>query len=228
MSCISIIPARGGSVGVPRKNLQPINGTPLLAYAIRAASKATSVHRIIVSTDTPEIADLARAEGAEVVMRPASISGCAATSESAISHAAQQLGLMRDEILLFMQCTNPLTLPQDLDLLFETFSHEKADCAFTVTSFHGFLWRKGENGSAEAINHSPAKRLRRQDCPPEFIENGAAYMFRAGDFLKHQNRFFGRTIMVEMPGERTIDIDTPEDLQRASEMLARQNSIQRN
>lgn len=224
MSCTVVIPARGGSKGIPRKNLQPVAGIPLLAHAIRAARGAESVDRVVVSTDDPEIADLARAEGAGVVMRPAELSGDTASSESALLHAVETLNLPADDLLVFMQCTSPLTTSGDVDNLLRALHGENADCAFTVTPFHGFIWKRGADGRAVSVNHDARNRPLRQDREAEFQENGALYVFGVEGFVKHRHRFFGKTVMVEMPASRSLDIDTPEDLTLVGEMLRKRGA----
>ena len=115
---VAIIPARGGSQGIPRKNVLPIAGKPLLAHVIEQALASETVDRVFVSTDDPEIAEAARRHGAGVIDRPAEISGSRASSESALSHALETLEAVgRDEfdLLVFLQCTSPLTSSEDID-----------------------------------------------------------------------------------------------------------------
>ena len=220
--CLAVIPARGGSKGIPGKNLRPVAGAPLLAHAIRAARGARSVNRVVVSTDDDAIAAAARAEGADVVRRPAEISGDTASSESALLHTLESLAAegCRPELLVFLQCTSPLTLAEDIDAAVEALRRKGADTAFTATPFHGFVWREEADGNAAGVNHDKAVRLRRQDRPPEFVENGAVYVMKADHFREKKHRFFGRTVMCEMPAERSLDIDGPEDLALADRILS--------
>ena len=118
MHVIALIPARGGSKGIPRKNLQSLAGKPLIAHTIEHARQARSVGRVVVSTDDAEIAAVSKQYGAEVVWRPAAISGDTASSESALLHALeylQQTEGYESDLLVFLQCTSPLTLPEDID-----------------------------------------------------------------------------------------------------------------
>lgn len=226
-ACVAIIPARGGSKGIPGKNLRPVAGAPLLAHAIRAARGANHVDRVVVSTDDEAIAAAARAEGAEVIRRPAGISGDTASSESALLHALEQLAAAenyRPDLLVFLQCTSPLTLPEDVDAAVEALLGAEADTAFTASPFHGFVWRVGPAGEAVGVNHDKATRPRRQDREPEYVENGAVYVMRVRPFLEAKHRFFGKTVLAVMPPERSLDIDEPADLARASERLAARNA----
>ena len=224
MECVAIIPARGGSKGIPGKNLRPVAGVPLVAHVLRAARGAKHVSRVVVSTDDDAIAAAARAEGADVVRRPAEISGDTASSESALLHALAVLAATegyRPELLVFMQCTSPLTLPEDVDAAVEALVQKQADTAFTVAPFHGFIWAETPSGESIGLNHDKSNRPRRQDRKPEYLENGAVYVMKVAPFLEKKHRFFGKTVMSVMPEERTLDIDEPADLERAGQQLAR-------
>ena len=221
-SVVAIIPARGGSKGVPRKNVRAVAGKPLLAWNIEAALGAKSVDLVVVSTDDDEIAGVAERYGARVVRRPAEISGDTATSESALLHA---LGALRDEgcnpdILVFMQCTSPLTASEDIDGCVDTLLKEDADSAFTAKEFFYFVWKRLPDGSADGINHDKRFRPRRQDREPQYEENGAVYAMKTDGFLAARHRFFGKTVMSLMPESRCYEIDTEFDLEVAGRLLA--------
>jgi YrbI family 3-deoxy-D-manno-octulosonate 8-phosphate phosphatase len=213
IACCAVIPARGGSKGIPGKNLERIAGQPLIAWTIQAARRARFVQRVIVSTDDPAIAAVAREYGAEVVVRPAELSGDTASSESALLHALDQLET-QPELLVFLQCTSPLTEAQDIDGTVQLLLDQKADSACSAARFHYFLWRSGPE-QADGINHDKRVRLRRQDREPEFLETGAVYVMRAAGFRAARHRFFGKTVLYETPAERVCEIDEPIDLQLA-------------
>jgi CMP-N-acetylneuraminic acid synthetase len=175
----------GGAKGIPGKNLRPVLGVPLISYAIRSANKARNVTRVVVSTDDPKIASVAEQEGADVVECPAEISGDTASSESAIVHTLSSLAASESyhpDLLVFMQCTSPLTLPEDIDVAITTLLETKADSVFTASPFHGFIWRAGKYGNAVEVNHDKSKRERRQDRVSEVVENGAVYVMRTSGF----------------------------------------------
>jgi YrbI family 3-deoxy-D-manno-octulosonate 8-phosphate phosphatase len=220
--CLAVIPARGGSKGVPRKNVRDLAGKPLVAHTIQAALGAARITRVVVSTDDAEIAAAARRWGAGVVERPAEISGDKATSESAVLHALDSLreqGGYEPELVMLIQCTSPLTTAADLDGLVETLQNERADSAFAAAPFHHFLWRRGPDGAAQGINHEGKKRKRRQDLEPQFLENGAAYVMRTELFRQSHERFCGRTVPFVMDAERTLEIDDPLDFVKAEAVL---------
>lgn len=215
-TCVAVIPARGGSKGVPRKNLRTLAGQPLLAHIIGAARAARRVSRVLVSTDDDEIARVATTYGADVVRRPAVISGDTAASELAVLHALETYrpGGNMPALTAFLQATSPLTLPEDIDGAIETLRAAHADACFTAMPFTHFLWRE-EGGSAVGINHDPRRRQMRQQMAPQYLENGAVYVMRSEGFLEARHRFFGKTVIHVMPGERCLEIDSVEDFARA-------------
>lgn len=222
MTGLAIVPARGGSKGIPRKNLLPLAGKPLLAHTIEQARRAHSVSRLAVSTDDAEIGAVAQAYGAEVIWRPAAISGDTATSESALLHVIGTLQQEQDplpELIIFLQCTSPLTLAEDIDGVVHALLTEEADTALAVTPFHYFLWQQGKDGDAVGVNHDKRVRLLRQQRTPEYRETGAVYVMRTAGFLKTKHRFFGKTALYVVPPERCLEIDEPFDFQLAEWLL---------
>ena len=186
---LAVIPARGGSKGVPGKNLAPVGGVPLVVRAIRAATAAHRVTAVAVSTDDPAIAAAASRAGAIAVHRPD-----------------------RPEVVLLVQCTSPFLTAGDIDAVVSAVLDTGADTAFTAASFHGFIWR---DAGATGVNHDPRGRLRRQDREPEWLETGAAYAMRADGFAEQGRRFFGRTVAVPTDPARVLEVDEPADLARA-------------
>jgi len=222
MDLLAIIPARGSSKGIPRKNVRLLAGKPLIAYTIENAQKAKSVKRVVVSTDDPEIATISKQYGAEVIIRPPEISGDTAPSEAALLHVLDKLSSTegyKPDLLVFLQCTSPLTLPEDIDGTVQVLLEEDADSALTVTPFYHFLWRRDESGNAVGINHDKRVRLPRQQIEPQYLETGAVYVMRTEGFLKAKHRFFGKTVMYVMPPERCLEIDDPVDFKIAEVLL---------
>lgn len=209
-ACCAIIPARGGSKGIPRKNLCKVGGIPLIGRAVTAARAAHLVDRVFVSTEDDEIADAATRYGAEVIGRPPELATDTSSSESVILHALDHLASTqgyRPDLVVFLQCTSPFTHPQDVDRVIATLQASTADAAFTACPSHHFLWRIGADGSAIGVNHDPGSRPRRPDRAPEYMDNGAVYAFRRAGFEKARHRFFGRVVLVEMPTDRSPQID---------------------
>ncbi|MER5290843.1 N-acylneuraminate cytidylyltransferase [Streptomyces pharetrae] len=220
---LAVIPARGGSKGVPAKNLAPVGGVPLVARAVRECRAGRLVTDVVVSTDDQAIAAAARAAGAEVVLRPAAIAGDTATSEAAVLHAMDAHEALHGapvDVVLLVQCTSPFLTREDVDGVAAAVVENGADTAVTVAPFHGFIWRDGDGTAAEedgghGVNHDKAYRPRRQDRPQDLLETGAAYAMDAPGFRKHQHRFFGRTELVRTDPARVLEIDDPHDLARA-------------
>lgn len=222
MKAIAIIPARGGSKGIPHKNLQRLADKPLVAHTIKQAQSAHTIGRVLVSTDDAKIGAVAQYYGAEVVWRPAEISGDTASSEAALLHTLATLqqneGTLPD-LIVFLQCTSPLTRAEDIDGTVHALLTEHADTALAATPFHYFLWQQTENGDAVGVNHDKRVRLLRQQRTLQYRETGAVYVMRTEGFLQAKHRFFGKTALYVMPAERCLEIDDPFDLQMAEWLL---------
>ncbi|WP_430382934.1 cytidylyltransferase domain-containing protein [Streptomyces sp. P10-4] len=223
---LAVIPARGGSKGVPAKNLAPVGGVPLVARAVRECRASRLVTDVVVSTDDQAIAAAAREAGAEVVLRPAAIAGDTATSEAAVRHAMDTHEALHGapvDVVLLVQCTSPFLVREDIDGVAAAVAENGADTAVTVAPFHGFIWREGETeteggaggGGGVGVNHDKSFRPRRQDRPQDFLETGAAYAMDAAGFRERGHRFFGRTELVRTDPARVLEIDDPHDLARA-------------
>lgn len=213
---VVVIPARGGSKGIPRKNLRRVGGMPLVARAISAASAATLVDRVVVSTDDPEIAAVAREWDAEVVERPAEIAGDTASSESAVLHALDAVSAQGAEVgvVVLLQATSPFIVPATLDEAVRRVADGECDAVFSAVPTFGFLW-EDVDGEAVALNHDASQRPRRQDRKPHHLETGAFYALDAEGFVAAGHRFFGRLGIVEVPEHTAIEIDTRRELEHA-------------
>ncbi|GAA1786264.1 acylneuraminate cytidylyltransferase [Agromyces lapidis] len=211
---VAIIPARGGSKGLPGKNLMRLGGVSLVGRAVAAARAARTVGTVIVSTDDEEIARVARAAGAEVVDRPAELAGDAAASESALLHALDELydGVAAPPVTLFVQATSPFIDPSDLDAAVTRVASHEADSVFAAVESHAFLWRAAGDGAVFGANHDAAVRRRRQDREPEYRETGAFTAMRTAGFRAARHRFFGRIAPQLVPALHGVDIDTAADL----------------
>ncbi|MEV0642848.1 N-acylneuraminate cytidylyltransferase [Streptomyces sp. NPDC050619] len=223
---LAVIPARGGSKGVPAKNLASVGGVPLVARAVRECRATRLVTDVVVSTDDQAIAAAAREAGAEVVLRPAVIAGDTATSEAAVLHAMDAHEALHGaavDVVLLVQCTSPFIVREDIDAVAGAVAENGADTAVTVAPFHGFIWRDaqddlanpGEASGGHGVNHDKSFRPRRQDRPQDLLETGAAYAMAAKGFREHQHRFFGHTELVRTDPARVLEIDDPHDLARA-------------
>ncbi|MFI0780072.1 cytidylyltransferase domain-containing protein [Streptomyces sp. NPDC021212] len=218
---LAVIPARGGSKGVPAKNLAAVGGVPLVARAVTECRASRLVTDVAVSTDDAGIAAAARGAGAVVIQRPNDIAGDTATSEAAVIHAMDAYEAMHGipvDVVLLVQCTSPFITREDIDGVAGAVAEQGADSALTVAPFHGFVWREGDDPAVDGgdgVNHDKSYRPRRQDRPQDFLETGAAYAMDARGFREAGHRFFGRTELVRTDAARVLEVDDPHDLARA-------------
>ena len=218
---VAIIPARGGSKGVPRKNLRPLGGRPLLAYTVQAALESGVFARVIVSTEDGEIAGVAAGLGAEVVTRPLELATDEATTESALLHVLEHLETTEDYrpgIAALLQATSPLRDAAHIREALDTFVDGGYDSLLSVCRSHAFLWTVGESG-ARTVNYDYRHRPRRQDAAPEYRENGAIYFMSYAVLAGEKNRLGGRIGIYVMSEEDALEIDTPYDFWLCEKMI---------
>jgi N-acylneuraminate cytidylyltransferase len=220
---LAVVPARGGSKGVPGKNLAKVGDEPLIARALRALRTAERVDEVVVSTDSSEIGTVAEANGATVLPRPAELSGDVVSSEAVLLHTLDTIRAQHGadpEVVLLVQCTSPFIATETIDGVLSLILDEGWDCAFTAVGVHEFLWQRDNEGRAVAVNHDATVRPRRQERTPEFRETGAVYGMRVPGFREARHRFFGRIGLVETPATHAVEIDSPEDLAIARALAA--------
>lgn len=222
MEIIALIPARGGSKGIPFKNIRHLNGKPLIAHSIENAKKANNIDRIVVTTDDKKISAISEECGAEVIIRPKEFSNDQSPSELALLHAIEHMKTTENyfpDLIVFLQCTSPLTLPVDINSTIDILINENADCALSVSPFHHFLWEKTEEDTFIGINHNKNVRELRQNMKLQYLETGSIYVMRTKGFIKSKHRFFGKIAAYIMPKERCIEIDEEIDFHIAETLL---------
>lgn len=232
---LGIVPARGGSKSIPRKNLRQLGDHPLLAYAIAAGLQARLVDRVIVSTDDPEIAEVGRQYGAEVpFMRPASLATDSAPDFPLFLHALERLEAdegYRPDIVVQLRPTSPLRPPGLVDAAVEALlADPTADCARSVTrpSQNPFkMWKDGPGGSLVPLVptdlHEPYN-MPRQALPRVYWQTGHVDAIRTSTILEQQSLTGRRIIPVHCDPEYCVDIDHEADLQLAEWRLVRLGS----
>ena len=222
MSCVAIIPARGGSKRIPRKNLKPFDGVPMIVRSIRTALESGLFEMVAVSTDDEEIADVARANGAEVpFMRPVDLADDFTGTAAVIVHALQRLPTF--DYACCVYATAPLLqaryLRQGLDLLKQ---HPHKSFAFSVCGF-GFPVQRAltldEEGALTSL-YPEFRTTRSQDLPEAFQDAGQFYWGRSEAWLRGETLFSPASLPVILPRHLVQDIDTPEDWQRAEYLYA--------
>lgn len=211
----ALIPARGGSKGIPGKNIKPFRGRPLLAHSVEAARRAPGIDRVLVSTDDPAIEAAARDAGAETLRRPDALSGDTASSESALLHALDHLhateGYVPDAVV-FLQATSPLRRPTEVQDALDHFFASGADSLFSATPAHGFAWSRDAAGVVTPVDYDPVHRPRRQEMTTHLVhENGSIYVFRPWVLRELGSRLGGHIACHLMDPLDSYEIDEPED-----------------
>ncbi|GAA1991021.1 hypothetical protein GCM10009718_30950 [Isoptericola halotolerans] len=220
-SVLVVVPARGGSAGVPLKNLQRVGGSSLVARAVRSAAAAPAVTDVVVSTDHAEIAREGALHGARVVERPADLAGATASSESAVLHVLDALvaeGAEEPAVTVLLQATSPFVDPSDLDTAVRQVLAGRHDVVVAVAPTHDFQWRMDDDGPVP-VGHTADHRPRRQDRAPHFRETGAFYVMRTAGLREHGTRFFGSVGLQAVAPQWAVEIDDPRDLWLARTLL---------
>lgn len=226
-SILALIPARGGSKGVPNKNIAPVGGRPLIAWSILAAQQARSVDRVVVSTDSPAIAAVARAWGAEVpFLRPAELARDDTPGIAPALHALRWLeeheGRLPDA-LLYLQPTSPLRSAVDIDGAVALLEERAADAIVSGTpaAQHPYwVKRLDAEGRIQSFLEGALAATRRQDLPPAYALNGAIYLCRSTVLLARESWYTERTHMYVMPESRSLDVDSHWELHLADLLLS--------
>ncbi|HET8762919.1 MAG TPA: acylneuraminate cytidylyltransferase family protein [Gemmatimonadales bacterium] len=216
---LAVITARGGSKGLPGKNIRPLGGRPLIEFTLLAAAGSARITETIVSTDSDEIARVARQAGGVVpFMRPAELAQDETGHLPVIQHALRAMEELRGrhyDMVVTLQPTSPFRLPEDIDGTIDALRETGADGAVAVCevapSAHPVKAKRLEGGLLHPFCLPEPEGLRRQDLPPAYRRTGAVYVSRRETLLQ-QNRFYGDRIAAYlMPARRSVDIDTPLD-----------------
>ncbi len=221
MEVLCIIPARGGSEGIPRKNLIAVGGIPLIGRAVVTARLSKAIARVVVSTEDKEIANVAVKYGADVLARPECLAGNEVRTWPVLRHALDKLSEQGydPDVLVCMQCTSPFTAAEDLDGLVDTMLSTDSQSAMTVVPDHGYQWAIDASGQPKLILPEGYTRGRRQDNPPRYRETGAAYAMIVPAPVETRPLFSGKLVLYVQPEERSLEIDDPLDLQKAEAWL---------
>lgn len=227
MDTVAFIFARGGSKGLPGKNIRPLAGKPLIAWAIDHARAVSRIRRVIVSTDAPEIAEAARAFGAEVpFLRPDELARDDSPEWFAWRHALnflkQDEGRLPDA-MVSVPVTAPLRLPEDIENCLDRFVEGGADMVVTMAEAHRNPYfnmvKANPDGTVGLVIPPAAGVTRRQDAPAVFDLTTVAYVADPGFVLTREGTFAGRVKAVQVPVERSIDIDTLLDFEIAELLM---------
>lgn len=232
---LGIIAARGGSQGIPRKNIRPLAGKPLIAYAIEAARAAKRITRCIVSTDDPEIMHVARQWGADVPFRrPAELATDSSLQVDAIIHAVLTLAEQGDagyDVVAVIQPTAPLRTAADIDRALEHMAATGADSVFTVAPIANglpYLMCTLDDDRPIAFVDRPKLLKNRQAYPQAYVRNGAVYAVRKDVLLSRRTLIGDACRAVVMPPERSVNLDSPLDWHFAEMLLQQPDLAQTN
>jgi CMP-N,N'-diacetyllegionaminic acid synthase len=218
---LAVVAARGGSKGIPNKNLIDLCGKPLLAWTVTQAAAAHGVDVVAVSSDSDAILAAAEAAGGVGVRRPAEISGDLASSESAWLHALDALDAQLGpfERVVALQATSPIREASDIEGALETFEREQLDSLLSVCEVEDYFnWRIGSNGP-EPINYDYHNRRMRQQIEKRYLENGSFYVLVPSLLREKQNRLGGRIGMHLMERHKMFQIDRPEDIKLCAAIM---------
>lgn len=221
-SVLAIIPARGGSKGIPGKNIRPLLGKPLIAWTIEEARKSTYIDRLILSSDDPQIIDAAQACGCEVpFVRPAALARDDTPGIAPVIHAVQQLPGY--DYVALLQPTSPLRRAEDIDMCIRLCVEQNANSCVTVAEAEqhpNWMYTLDAKGRMMPLLPDNDMYVRRQDLPPVYRLNGAVYVAKT-DWLVAHNSFLADGVLASpMPQDRSIDIDSETDFQLAALLAA--------
>ena len=223
---LALIPARGGSKGLPGKNLTPIGGRPLIAWSIAQALATPEIDRVLVTTDSEEIAQAARDAGAEApFLRPADLAQDHSPTEPALLHAVDWLEREEDwraDAVVLLQPTCPLRPAGALSEAIALFERAGADSLVSAREVHPFLWGADEDSVATA-HYDYKNRPRRQDlgaADRRYEENGSIYITATATLRAERNRLGGRIVLFPMAADASVDIDTASDVRVAEALIA--------
>jgi len=213
LSVLALIPARGGSKGVPRKNIREVGGRPLIAWTIEAAQRSAYIDRVVLSSEDPEIIETARRWGCEIPFaRPAELAEDHTPGIDPVLHALSLLPGY--DLVVLLQPTSPMRTTEDIDRCIERCVEEGKNACVSVTESAKspyWMYRMRTDDTLAPILE-PTQGQRRQDLPVVYALNGAVYVARVPWLTENRTFVTPETVAYVMPPERSLDIDTPIDL----------------
>ena len=219
MKIISIIPARGGSKGLPKKNILELAGKALIAWIIESSLKSKYISKTIVSSDCDEILNISSKYGSEILKRPDELARDTTPTEPVVEHILQNIkDLGNYSYLVLLQPTSPLRDEKDIDEAISKLIQEKdATALISVKEIDNKIlkaFKINNNGYLEGISNNKYPFMRRQDLPKVFMPNGAIYIISINEFLKTKRLFSDNAISYLMNEEKSLDIDTIDDFEK--------------
>ncbi|MDN5114350.1 cytidylyltransferase domain-containing protein [Aliarcobacter butzleri] len=218
---LAIIPARGGSKGLPRKNIIDLAGKPLIAWTIEASLGSKYITKTIVSSDSDEILEVARRYGSVILKRPDEFATDTSSSEVVVKHAIESIEEKFDYVVL-LQPTSPLRDTVDIDDAFEKLFSLDATALISVCKYDNKIlkaFKENELGYIEGVSNNKYPFMRRQDLPKTYMSNGAIYIIKVDDFFKNNSFFTDKTISFIMDEVKSMDIDVRDDLKKVERFI---------
>jgi len=221
---LSIIPARGGSKGLPRKNIIDLNGKPLIAWTIEASLKSKYITDTYVSSDDNEILEISKKYKANILKRPKELATDTASSESVVEQVINELKKQNKsyDYIILLQPTSPLRDEKDIDKAFKMLFEKQATALISVKEYDNKILKAfidNKDGFIEGIRNNYYPFMRRQDLPKTYMSNGAIYIIKTDEFMKNKSFWTNKTIKFVMNEVKSMDIDTKEDLEKVREYL---------
>jgi len=221
---LSIIPARGGSKGLPRKNIIDLAGKPLISWTIDASLTSKHITKTIVSSEDDEILKISQQYGADIIKRPTELAHDSSNSEDVIKHVLEEFTKANTifDYIVLLQPTSPLRSADNIDSAFEIIFNTNATAIISVCEIDNKVLKaflKTNVGYLKGISNNSFPFMRRQDLPKVLLPNGAIYIISTSEFLQNNKLFTDKTLPYQMSKNESVDIDSIEDIYKIESFL---------
>lgn len=213
---VAIILARGGSKGIPKKNIMNFCGKPLIAWSIEHAKNVSSISNVWVSSDSNEILKIAKKYGSQLIKRPRKLATDKSSSVSAYLHAIKEIEKKdgKIDIVIAVQTTSPVRESKDIENGLKEFRRSNYDSMFSAAEIGDFyIWKETKDGKLRSINYNYKKRARRQTFEKQYVENGSFYIFKPSIIRKYRNQLGGKIGITLMEFWKSFEIDEIDDIE---------------
>ena len=226
LNIVAVIPARGGSKGIPNKNIVHICGHPLISWSIYQANSSKRISSVWVTSDDQKILEISKKYGSNIIERPSEFALDTSSSESAWIHSIDYLSELSifPDLIVGMQATSPIRNYEDLDTAIDTFLDNNYDSLLSVSEVEDyFTWTIDNNSNASPLNYDVNNRKPRQQISKSYLENGSFYIFKPQLIKKFNNRLYGKIGMYLMEKHKSFQIDNEEDLKICTGIMKEYN-----
>jgi N-acylneuraminate cytidylyltransferase len=222
----AVIPARGGSKGVLKKNIRLLNGKPLITYTIEAAKNSKFLDSILVATEDEEIASIAKKSNVDIVMINPEMAQDKSPLDPVYEYTIREVEKRgkKTDVAMLLQPTSPLRDEENIDGAIQTFFRKNADSLVSAKIYQGFLWSEDGNG-ARPLNYDPKNRPLRQERSPLYREQGAIYMTKKELLFNEHCRLGGKVALYVMSDEKSANIDSIKDFEKVEKLLENQIKV---